>query len=205
MLDRVEILQQEFINDLAEDKSLSFLVSKWILDRIPYIFFDNNEQCIEWKEMLSRNINIDSKAIIIAGSACSGFSFNPFKDYRFFREESDIDIAVISNNYFQEAWHYMRNMSIRHRYGISGMQRTAIDEHKNQLIYWGVIDTEKILEILPFGREWILALTDLSQQAPIDGREIKIRIYKDFESLRDYHIYNFRKLKEQLMEGGTRT
>lgn len=190
-------LKDDFFKDLQEKKD-SYIVSKWILDKIPYIFKDDLEQYINWKELLSNKIKVDSRAICITGSANCGFSLNPQKNYRKFNDESDIDVAIISTHYFDISWHYLRNMGSE-RYNLLPKQKASITDHVNRLIYWGTIATDKILPILPFGIEWSKALIDMSKENRTSGREIKVRIYKDYESLRAYHINNITKLRNKYL------
>ena len=48
----MENLKNEFFDDLIE-KNESYIVSKWILHSIPYIFEENLLAYINWKEKLS--------------------------------------------------------------------------------------------------------------------------------------------------------
>lgn len=189
----IEELKKEFFADL-ENKDESFVVSKWILHSTPFIFTDNIIKYIEWKESLSKRINVDSRAICLTGSSCIGFSLNPNKDFKYFDDKSDIDVAVISNYYFDISWHYLRNMGTK-RYDLDSEQKLAVQEHVNRLIYWGTIATDKILTILPFGDEWFKALQEMSNEEITLGRDIKVRIYKDYEAFRAYNNQNVKKMK----------
>lgn len=40
----------------------------------------------------------------------------------------------------------------------------------------------------------------MGQRAPFENRTVNIRIYKDFESLRDYQAKNLDKLRLKLLE-----
>jgi len=183
-----------FLTELQENP-ISFMVSKWIIDRIPFVFEDNLESYIEWKENPANELGIDSKAMIFVGSSGCGFSLNPRKNYKKFDSKSDIDVAIISQFYFDSAWHHLRNLGTG-RYSLTPKQQTSVQEHVSRFIYWGTIATDTILEILPFGKNWILALEKAKIKKPIDNRSIKIRLYRDFESLRDYQKNNFQKLKQ---------
>lgn len=191
-------MKDEFLLDLI-DLPTSFLVSKWLVERTPHIFENDNLEYIKWKEELSRRLNIDSKAIIFTGSSSCGFSLNPRKNYREFSETSDIDLALISNHHFDIAWRTLRNIGTK-IFDLTPKQKNSYYDHINRLIYWGTIATDKILELLPFGNEWSIQLMELSQLPPANGRVINIRIYKDFESLRAYQVTNFDKLKTTLFE-----
>jgi len=187
-----------FLTELQE-KPISFMVSKWIVDRIPFVFEDNLESYIEWKENLAKELGVDSKAMIFVGSSGCGFSLNPSKNYKEFNDESDIDVAIVSQFYFDLAWHHLRNLNAKQRYSLTPKQQISVQEHVSRFIYWGTIATDTILEILPFGKHWILALERAKAKKPIDNREIKIRLYRDFESLRAYQRNNFEKLRGELL------
>lgn len=194
----MENLKNEFFDDLIE-KNESYIVSKWILHRIPYIFEENLLAYINWKEKLSEKIGVDSRAICITGSSCIGFSINPNKGYKCFNEKSDIDIAIVSNHYFDLSWHYLRNMGTE-RYRLNEEQKESVKDHVNRLIYWGTIATDKILPILPFGNGWVIALNEMANEEITRGRDIKVRIYKDYESFRAYNIQNIKNLKSEYLK-----
>jgi len=190
-------MKEEFLYDLI-DLPISFLASKWILERTPFAFKDS-ESYLKWKELLSNKIQVDSSAIVFTGSSGCGFSLNPYKDFKEFNDESDVDIALISDHHFDIAWHALRNLGSKY-YSLTPKQKTSVDDHVNRLIYYGTIATDKILPILPFGKKWSFALNQMSKEKPIEGRIINIRIYKDFNSLRDYQTNNLEKLRQKLFE-----
>jgi hypothetical protein len=177
---------------------ISFMTSKWIIEKVPFIFSDNLEHYIKWKEILASKIGVDSKAIVLTGSASVGFSLNPDNNLRAFTENSDIDVAIISQHYFDISWHFLRNIGTN-RYSYSRKQITAIDDHRSRLIYWGTIATDKIIQILPFGEKWITSLNEMAKVEPTKDRVINIRIYKDFEALRAYHLNNLKLIKDKII------
>jgi hypothetical protein len=189
-----------FLSELV-DKDLSFVVSKWLIERVPFIFNGNLEEYILWKEKLSALIGVDSRAISLIGSACLGFSINPNKNYENFNSESDIDIAIISHFHFDHAWHRLRNLG-SDLYKLSPIQRNSVNDHVNRLIYWGTIASDQILQILPFGKDWTLALFEMAKIQPTEGKVINVRIYNDFESLRAYHVNNLNHLRGLRLVGG---
>lgn len=191
-------MNENFKNDLIE-LPISFVTSKWIIDRIPFVFTEDRELYIQWKEKLSEIIEVDSKAMVFTGSSTCGFSLNPNKNYKLFDHESDIDIAIISQHYFDVSWHYLRNLKSELT-SFTPKQRNSIKEHVNRLIYWGTIATDQILEILPFGKKWSLGLIKMGNEPPFEGRVVNIRIYKDLESLRFYQTQGLNKLKNELLK-----
>jgi hypothetical protein len=188
----------EIFKDDLVTAEISFITSKWITERVPHIFSNDLENYIRWKEQLSSKIGVDSKSIVITGSASVGFSLNPDKNLRTFSDASDIDIAIVSQYYFDISWHFLRNLGTK-MYSYSPKEKNAIEDHRKRLIYWGTIATDKIIQILPFGLQWVIALDEMANIEPTKGRQINARIYKDFEALRAYYLNNLKTIKDKLI------
>ena len=128
-------------------------------------------------------MRIDARDIIITGSASLGFSLNPNKNFKSFDKKSDIDISIISHHYFDVAWHDLIHLSPA---GISPKMKTALEDHRKRLIYWGTVATDKILPLLSFGGEWDRIIKTCQLPEPLVDHEINFRIYKDALSIRNY-------------------
>ena len=192
------MMKESLINDIVREP-ISYTTSKWIIERIPYIFNDNLENYIDWKERLSTLIGVDSKAIVFTGSSSVGFSLNPKKNFKPFQKDSDIDVAIISSHYFDMAWHFLRTLGPQyHRY--KPTVQNAINEHRERYIYHGTIATDRIVQILPFGITWVNAMNEMMTLDPTIDREINFRIYKDFEALKSYQAISITKVKDQLLK-----
>jgi hypothetical protein len=184
----------EFQSDLG-NLQLGFLASKWILERTPFLFGDDALAFIKWKEVLAAEVDVDSRSMIVTGSASCGFSLSLEKKYSDFAITSDVDVALVSPSHFDIAWRALRNLGTK-RYDLTPRQRLDIEDHMNRLIFYGTIATDKILPLLPFATTWVKALSSASRVAPVDGRSVKARIYRDFESLREYQIMGLKKLRQ---------
>lgn len=191
-------MKEDFFKEILQE-TVKYSTSKWILERVPFIFNDDLEAYIKWKEKLSALIGVDSKAIAITGSSCMGFSLNPHKNFSEFKDSSDIDIAIISSHYFDIAWHFLRNIGTKY-HRLSYGEKISIDEHRARFIYYGTIATDKIVHLLPFGEEWIKAMQEMMKIEPTKDREINFRIYKDFEALKDYQSIGVNKAKDFLLK-----
>lgn len=120
---------------------------------------------------------------------------NPSKNFKPFDENSDVDVAVVSPHHFALGWRYLRMNGAR-RLRVDTRTRIAWDEHVKRYIYWGTIATDRLLGVLPFGLEWLQAITTMAQQQPTLGRAVNLRIYADYDSLRAYHIQGVRSLRD---------
>jgi hypothetical protein len=193
---------REEIKQAIIGKDPQEFLSEYIYDRVPFIFSGDRSAFISWKHELGHRINIDPYSILFVGSSAIGVSLNPYKNLRLFDKTSDVDLAIVSNYYFTLSWHFMRNNShLRTR--LDPKLRTAWDDHVTRLIYWGAIATDKILSLFPFGKEWTQAVEEMSRKQPTFGRQINLRIYSDYDSLRAYQVIAVKNIRESLLsEGG---
>lgn len=196
----MEEVKQRFIDDLLS-QPVDLLASIWIIDRIPLIFDQDIKAYANWRRILASGLGVDASALLITGSAAFGISLNPYKNYKFFDETSDIDVAVVSDYHFMEAWRTLRNIGAdRHR--LPPIIKQSIDDHVKRYIYWGTIATDKLLFLFPYGKQWTETLNKVSEVSPTKGRTINIRVYKDLDSLRAYQVNNLTNLKtEELTKG----
>ena len=176
----------EFKDDYKTCNS-DFVISKWIMEKIPHIFASDYATFIETKISLGKKLGVDSCAIVFVGSSSTGFSLNPSKNFKKYDDKSDIDIAIISNYHFNIAWHCIRNIDKNSQMPIV---KSAIDDHRQRLVFWGTIATDKLLGILPFGKSWAAAIDELKKNPIFEDRKINFRLYQDHDSLRAYHRYN---------------
>jgi hypothetical protein len=178
-------------------EDLSYFLSHRVFERIPFIF-NNHEEFLKWKDIFSIKIDVDPSAIIFIGSASIGISLNPNKNFKNFDNDSYIDIAIISQFYFDLSWRTLRNLGIK-KYNLTPKQKKSLEDHVNRLIYWGTIATDKLLPILPFGSKWMEALEEMKDFSPTKDHQVNLRIYKDFDSLRSYHVNNLKQIKNRLL------
>ncbi len=83
-------------------------VEEFLFDRIPHIFSGSRQKFIDWKRILGEKIDVDPACITLVGSAATGISLNPNKNFKAFGEDSDVDVAVVSSLHFNIAWRYLR-------------------------------------------------------------------------------------------------
>jgi hypothetical protein len=191
--------------DLAEFKkalegqSPDGFVEHTLFDRVPFIFNDDRAQYVLWKRTLANELGVDAACLTIVGTAALGWSLNPDKNLKAFDEESDVDVAVISPYHFTVSWRYLRTATTR-RMSIDRRTRIAWDLHATNYVYWGTIATDKLLGILPFGEPWLKAISTMALMVPTKDRDIKFRIYNDFESLRSYQSRSVKKARETLFK-----
>lgn len=185
--------------DLSRLDSASF-TSFHILDRVPAIF-ESRHQYASWRSQIGKGLGVDPLNLLVVGSTCVGVSLSPSRNkfLKPFHPESDIDLAVVSGRHFDEAWRWLRDLG-----PIDTLRETSRDTadllswHKRSLVFDGTIATERLLQHLPFGAEWAAVLGRAGKVPPTQDRDVKARIYRDFDSLRAYHEKNVKSLRMQI-------
>jgi hypothetical protein len=187
--DFIALLQRETPSRFIEDQ---------LFDRIPHIFQEDRRVFADWKRALGDRIEVDPACLTLVGSSATGFSLNPHKNFKVFDESSDVDVAVVSPHHFTVAWRYLRLNGSR-RLRVDARTRNSWNEHVNKYIYWGTLATERLLGVLPFGREWLQAASHMASLSPSEGRDVNLRIYIDYDALRAYQAQGVRALRESLL------
>lgn len=173
-------------------------VSHYIFEPIPFAFSSDMEAWVSWKTLLARGLEVDPHDIVLTGSAAIGFSLNPRKNFAAFSTASDIDCGVISPYHFDIAWRHLRQLRPSWL-SLPNASRRAIEMHRKNYVFTGTIATDSILPILPFGAVWQSALATMAEQPPTEGRDVKLRIYKDYDALRQYQALNITNLQATLL------
>jgi len=191
----------QFLELLDGNSPDAKVVSRYLLDSCPSIFDGDSAAYLQWREDLGSRIEVDLRNILVVGSSCVGVSLNPHKSFRSFGDHSDVDVAVVSQRHFDESWRHLRGPKSR-RARMPHKIWKLIITRTPELVYWGAINTDRILPYLPFARGWMSAIAWMANQEPTVGREINIRLYRDIESLRDYQLKSVREARKIRREAG---
>ena len=89
----------ESLRKLKNDEELIDYCRKYVIHGTPYIFIDREDKYYEFRKRIANNFNIFFNEVFITGSAKLGFSPRKRKNFDY---DSDIDIAIISNQLYEE-------------------------------------------------------------------------------------------------------
>ncbi|GAB6107930.1 hypothetical protein [Fusibacter bizertensis] len=150
-------------------------------------------------EIISKNLAISMKNILIIGSSKIGCSLAPHKILRVFdsdkTKESDIDIAIISDKYYLEFWNIARN-SVSVKY-------TKYYSEIAEGIFNGFISKNTVDDVPEIRKIWNdkigLTRRELQEETCIQ-HPINFRIYRSWEDLENYHKKGFKKIKKIIRE-----
>jgi hypothetical protein len=141
---------------------------------------------------VASELDVDANGIYIIGSGAIGLSLNPKNivngALKAFDDQSDIDLAVISETYFESAWRELRRAAQPTLDEIPEELRKNLDWQRKRF-FDGAILAHVLLPFLSFGTRWQTALVRIGEQVARSlDREIAINvwIYRDYWSLRNY-------------------
>lgn len=188
--------QPSLVSDLRGLKPADF-ITRWFDETSPHLFDTSRASYLAWRSRLAADLGVSWFDVVLVGSAAVGHSLSPYKNFKPFSSESDIDVAVMSPHYFDLAWRWMRRLGSE-RYRLPPSAQEWVKEHEKRLVYWGSIATDQLLQYLPFGPDWVQRLAALSKEPPSDGRTINVRLYRDHASLESYLLASVRRLRSSL-------
>jgi hypothetical protein len=186
------------IANLIRDSPPESFASHQLLDRVPWLF-SSRAQYIEWKCELGARLGVDPFSLLLVGSACVGVSLSPLNGLRPFSDASDVDVAVVSAVHFDQAWRWLRDLGPLRSLAAGSFDSEMLKWHRKNLVFDGTIAADRLLGRLPFGPTWSSALGKAARGEPINGRSVKVRIYRDFESLRMYHVKGIEQVRNELL------
>lgn len=180
---------------LGKSEPLDF-IQDTLLSMCPVLFTDDDEHQ-NWVSSLAGLLGLRSEDLVVVGSARTGVSLNPNKNFKPFDADSDIDVAVLSSSLFENAWERLRNWGAG-RLTIPTEAKTSLRNHRQFHIFWETVATDELVQFLPFGKRWMIAFADMAREGPSEGRVIKARIYRNLEALVTYQTKGVIKAKEKL-------
>ncbi|WP_237233245.1 hypothetical protein [Rothia nasisuis] len=175
--------REKFEEDLASvNHDPEYFLSSLMLDGVPRTWSENLLDFTKWRHLVAKSIEVNPLCVLVVGSARLGYSLNPDKNFKIFDKESDIDIAIISSEYFERCWKEIRNLIKNEdipKHEIGNIRRLLVNE---------CIPLDLILPSLSFGQKWKShedkIIMDLGEN--FYGNEIKYRIYRNHDALLDY-------------------
>lgn len=158
----------------------------------------------DYRLIISESMGVSLNSVMMVGSGKLGYSlsppdlrapeksklFLPFNDDEKIRKVSDLDIAIISNEIFQQYWGLFRK-SFRMKY-----QSTY--SHLYQELYRGYINERNIMVVEGCRKEWNEAAIVSKKRIHEELRfrhEISYRIYRSWEDFEDYNLQNIKNIK----------
>lgn len=181
----------EFKNVLNDYRNSELeIAQKYIIHRTPFIFGEDLYYAL--KKSIGDHFDIHYNEVKMIGSAKLGFSIAPNKVWKELDDDSDIDMAIVSNDIFESFWKemYKFNLSISAR---SETEQKNFNKFKNYF-FRGWIRPDLLPFDFPQKTKWFDFFRSISYKK-FGNRKITGAIYKDFYFFESYHTSNLKTLR----------
>lgn len=138
------------------------------------------------KMATSDALDVPVKNVAIVGSAKTGYSLTPGRDYSPFNDESDLDLVVVSDILFRELWECQLNFVNT----TTGQQYSHVA--KNIFKHFISIKVEEIQgDQIEYFTDWISRVDKLRKTLQLNFKlptEINYRVYDNWKYVEQYHV-----------------
>ena len=195
--------------------SLDTLVREHFIEGIPW-YFRNDESLFKgFCDHFCKELSISTDAFCLVGSARIGFAVSPDAFPRPFHHGSDLDVAIVSPELFDEAWFSLVKWGHPRRHTLPAGELRWMQQRQTE-IFWGWLLPDHLrFEGLQFPRDlnelrrvrsnWFNAFKSVGAMFPgtdLAGREVSGRLYRTPEHLIRYQAEGLRRLRYRLREIG---
>lgn len=147
-----------------------------------------------FKEVVTKEFNVSFHSALMVGSAKTGYSLSPKKFPKLFGEgnnqDSDIDIAIVSNILFHKIWDQLRTSF--------DTEYTYFYKKMSFSLFRGFINDKEFLRIPTMRSKWNGTLDSANKKLQDSlnfVHKINYRIYRSWEDLEAYQILGLEEIK----------
>lgn len=187
--DEIQHKIHEFSESLLENGA-EFVFDEYLLKENTSVLGEDVE--IALRREISQHFDVKVESIIIVGSAKLWFSPKPGQYFKPFSVDSDVDVAIISNVFFEKIWREVYEMEFAGEYFDFGKFR-----HYH---FQGWARPDKIPKgsIYKTASDWWKFFQELSSKEDYGRMKIRAGLYFDMYYFRQYHLKNLISLRENL-------
>ena len=190
--EKLEHFKKDLLNKNLSDEDI---VGKYLLTGVPVELGD--DLYYQLRKEVGNHFGVSITKIHVVGSSKLGFSIAPQKRFRPINDESDIDVAVIDEQLFDDYWKklFEFNKYIMPR---SNKDDESFDRFV-EYFFRGWLRPD----LFPFRyegrREWFDFFKNISYK--YKNRKVACAIYKNEYFFEDYHLKNIKTLRSELQNG----
>jgi len=155
----------------------------------------------ELKAAVSENLEVPLKNVAIVGSAKTGYSLTPGRNFNKFNEESDLDLVVVSKELFEQLWE--NHLEFKNSF-MRGRNYSYSDVAKGVFRHFISISDKAISsEMQDYFSSWINRVSQLKKIIEQEFRtpsEINYRIYDNWKYVEQYHTDGLNALLEEFKQ-----
>jgi hypothetical protein len=179
--------EKEIYDNLLQGQDVHYFKS---ISENHLLFYD------DFKRFMANNLNVHFNNIAIIGSAKTAFSLSPSKNFKEFDiENSDLDIVIVSDEYFKKFWKtYTLISRNNHIYNYQSLTSSifrnfiSVKERDNHYNNDELINWQKKINDFKTNLQLIYKIFT----------PINYRIYSSWEAVEEYHLKGLSDLKATL-------
>lgn len=196
----------EFNNALLElngDEELNDFCRKLVLHGIPCIFNGREHDYYEFRKKIANNFEVSFHEVYITGSAKLGFS--PFKE-KGFDLDSDIDVAIISSDLFEEIMWKINKYQMDYRASRRTPDAYEIRQYHEFLEYiaLGWIRPDKLpisFQMKELKNRWFDFFNSLSfGKSEVGNYKVSAGVFKSYKHYESYVVSGFDSHRNKLIK-----
>ncbi|MEP7235667.1 MAG: hypothetical protein ABI778_10255 [Ignavibacteriota bacterium] len=181
----------QFKEDIQRNDPL-VVARQMLMSNISYAFKQDEYHKLQTK--ISEHFYLHPSEVALVGSAKTGFSIAPSKRYSEFSNTSDIDIAIISSELFDEIWKSVYDFSMQ-----GGIIWEKGDDFKKSLFSgWIRPDYLPPSKVFSKSDDWWKFFNDLTASRLFGSYKIRAGLYKSWYFLEEYHRRNIEDCKNEI-------
>lgn len=175
------------------------IVRKYIIHGTPFVFKDNQEAYYDFREMIAKRWNVRFNEVLILGSGKLGYSYHKKS---VFSEESDIDVAIVSRDLFEDFNMDLREFQYQKEQGLLTLSCHEESQYHSFLTYMikGWMRPDKLPAKLTGSiskKEWFEYFKSISyNNNPAGNYKIAAGLFKDFNYMERYYVNSLMTLAQ---------
>lgn len=184
----------EFFDDISNTKPED-LIQNWFNISVPHAFGSEEDYrnfllqiTSEWP---------DSISVCVAGSSNWRYSLNPNKNFSEYHSGSDIDVVMVSPQYFEDTWEVLRSMHRKHWYSWPNETRERVMRIGGN-VYCGFISPKHIPDKSNSFRFSFLTKCNSYSSHLVGYRDVNMMFFKSNNDAIDYYVRGVRLAKRRM-------
>ena len=194
---------RESLKGCDTDASLIDLCRRTVLHGTPSVFTGRDNEFYSFRKRIAEKFGVNFHEVYIVGSAKLGFS--PFKNFKPFDFDSDIDVSIVSRKLYEEILDEIRKFQMEYRAARKAVTTDEVRLYHEFLEYTalGWIRPDKLplsFQIEDLKDDWFRFFEALSNgKSEVGNYKVSAGVFKDYKHLELYTISGIKQVKNSLL------
>ncbi|BAS48572.1 hypothetical protein [Aggregatibacter actinomycetemcomitans] len=182
------------LRELASEEDILNFTRKYVIHGTPYIFKDKENEYYDFRKRISEKWNVSFHEVFITGSAKLGYSY--YKDKNF-DEDSDIDVAIVSSELFNEIMLTIEDFQWKIRRKSIYLDMTQLEKYHIFLKYLAIgwirpdkLPNELLRNDKLLKEEWFDFFKSISNgKSEVGNYKVAAGVFKSYKHFENYIYY----------------